>query len=236
MASLIHSFMRHPIRSALVIFSIYILFTLIAILAARVLAPGFDPGFVALIFNTILVAVVLTVLGWWRIAGFNRPAEWHSLGLLLLPAVVILIPPFLGGIKPVVPGTLAYLILGYALTGFMEEAFTRGILLHVLKPSGVLRAALLSALLFGLSHLTNLLTRSVNPAIILAQAVGAFCDGFGFAALRFRTNTLWFLILLHGLHDLLLQYTRFPIIPLDVAQVTVLLIYGWIILRNQRGL
>jgi hypothetical protein len=34
----------------------------------------------------------------------------------------------------------------------------------------------------------------------------------------------------------LLQYTRFPIIPLNVAQVTLLLIYGWIILRSQPDL
>jgi hypothetical protein len=34
------------------------------------------------------------------------------------------------------------------------------------------------------------------------------------------------------LHDLLLLYTRLPAIPLDVAQVTVLLFYGLYIMRR----
>jgi membrane protease YdiL (CAAX protease family) len=96
-----------------------------------------------------------------------------------------------------------------------------------------MRAAVISAVLFGLMHLVNLFIRS-NPAIVLAQCVGAFVDGVGFAALRIRTKTIWPLVLLHMLHDLLLQYTRLPAIPLDVAQVTILMFYGFYLMRQPK--
>jgi hypothetical protein len=73
-----------------------------------------------------------------------------------------------------------------------------------------------------------------TPAIVLAQSVGAFCDGAGFAAIRLRTNTIWPLIILHMLHDLLLKFTRLPAIPLGVVQVTILMIYGFYILRTTK--
>jgi hypothetical protein len=37
---------------------------------------------------------------------------------------------------------------------------------------------------------------------------------------------------MRGLHDLALKYTNFPAIPLDVVQVTLLMIYGIYLLRR----
>ena len=56
--------------------------------------------------------------------------------------------------------------------------------------------------------------------------------GIGLAAIRLRTNTIWFVVILHGLHDLLLKFTNFPAIPLDVVQVTLTMIYGIYLLRT----
>jgi len=50
--------------------------------------------------------------------------------------------------------------------------------------------------------------------------------------IRLRTNTIWFPVILHRLHDLALKYTNFPAIPLDVVQVTLLMIYGIYLLRG----
>jgi hypothetical protein len=36
------------------------------------------------------------------------------------------------------------------------------------------------------------------------------------------------------LHDLLLKLTHLPAIPLDVAQVTILMIYGFYLLRSSK--
>lgn len=228
-------FNRRPILTALLIVMLDMLLAVLLTLAAQAFIPNIEPDFIALCVLTLIVVVVLTGLGWWRSIGFNPPAEWRDLRLLLLPAIIIIVPPLLGGIKPVEPASLAYLLLAYALVGLREEALHRGMLLRILQPLGPRRAVLISGLLFGLAHLSNLVARS-NPVIVFAQAVGAFCDGVGFAALRLRTNTLWFLVVLHALHDLLLRYTRLPAIPLDVAQVTLLLFYGLYLMRNPKPL
>ncbi len=75
-----------------------------------------------------------------------------------------------------------------------------------------------------------------NPFIVLAQIVGVICFGVAYAALRVRTNTIWFLMLLHGLHDLTLKLTAFLAIPLDVVQDVILLGYGLYQMRDRRAL
>jgi uncharacterized protein len=125
------------------------------------------------------------------------------------------------------------LLIGYALTGFMEEGLMCGIVLRVLKPTGVTRSVVISSLLFGLMHIGNLLYR--NPFIVFAQMIGAFVHGIGLSAIRLRTNTIWFPVVLHGLHDLALKYTNFPAIPLDVVQVTLLMIYSVYLLRGWKN-
>jgi membrane protease YdiL (CAAX protease family) len=115
----------------------------------------------------------------------------------------------------------------------MEEGLMRGIVLRVLKPTGSTRSVVISSLLFGLMHIGNLLYR--NPFIVFAQMIGAFVHGIGLSAIRLRTNTIWFPVILHGLHDLALKYTNFPAIPLDVVQVTLLMVYGIYLLRGWKN-
>jgi uncharacterized protein len=92
-------------------------------------------------------------------------------------------------------------------------------------------AVLLSSALFGAAHLTNVLFRG-NPALVAAQAVGAFSFGVGYAALRVRTGTIWPLMVLHMLTDLLAAVGGLPRIPILVAQDVILLGYGLFLLRG----
>jgi membrane protease YdiL (CAAX protease family) len=198
--------------------------------AAKALLPATPqlPDFVAMCAGILGLVALLSVLGWWGLIGFNRPTAWRNLHLLWLPALAFIALPFVSGVGRIDTGNLAFLVVGYALTGFYEEALFRGLLLRVLAPLGVRRAVLLSALLFGCAHLVNVLFR--NPAIVFAQALGAATEGVGLAALRVRTNTLWPLIALHALEDLLLHFGRLPTIPVNVAQSVILFAYGlWLL-------
>ena len=85
---------------------------------------------------SILVAINLSVLGWWKKTGFNAPSEWRAAGLMIVPFVIVLGLPFLKRIKTSDWGTFGYLMIAYALTGFMEEGMYRGIVLRILKPTG----------------------------------------------------------------------------------------------------
>lgn len=97
----------------------------------------------------------------------------------------------------------------------------------------MLNAVLVSSLLFGVMHLSNVMFRS-SPALVVAQAIGAACFGVGFAALRLRTGTIWPLLVLHMLTDLLGQLARLPAIPFFVTQDIVLLCYGLYLVRGSR--
>jgi membrane protease YdiL (CAAX protease family) len=224
---------KRPVVTAVSIFAAYLLVSTILGLGAKMLFPQYQPEFVALIGLSLLVAVSISALKWWKEIGFNTPAHWQQVGLVIIPFLVVIGLPFLKGINTENLSSLGYLIVGYALTGFMEEGLMRGIVLKVLKPIGINRSVVISSLLFGLMHIGNMLYR--NPFIVLAQMVGAFVHGIGLGAIRLRTNTIWFVIVLHGLHDLLLKFTNFPAIPLDVVQVTLLMIYGIYLLRTWKN-
>ena len=228
---------RAPRAAALTIFAALLAFNTLGGLALRAAFPalgGQGAAFVALLADTAGIVLLLSALGWWGEAGFNRPAAWRRLGLLWLPAALVLVLPFVAGIAAPAPATLAFLAVGHALTGFTEEAIWRGLVFRLLRPRGALGAIWLSATLFGALHLGNLVFRS-NPALVFAQIIGAICFGLAYAALRLRTNTIWFLIPLHALHDLGLHLTRLPAIPLNVAQDIVLLAFALVLMRGLRA-
>lgn len=192
--------------------------------------PPMDASLVALGVMTVLATVLVTALRWWRDLGLGGPRQWRNLRLFALPALLVLVVPFLHGVRSLPLSVALYLAVGYALTGFYEELWARGVLLRVLRPCGETRAVLVSAALFGAMHLGNVLYR--DPAIVLAQAVGACCFGLAYGALRLRTNALWVLMVLHALHDFTLHVSNFPVIPLNVAQDLVLLGFAWVLLRR----
>jgi len=209
--------------------------SLLSVQAARLLLPGTSPDFASLIVITLLTVAAVSALGWWRVSGYNSPDQWRSLGLLVVPYVVLGALPLVLGISLAPASTGLYFLLAYALVALHEETIFRGVILRILGPRGARQAILISSLLFGLSHLTNLFVRS-NPFLTLAQVVGAFSSGVGLAAVRLRTNTIWFVLGLHFLEDFLLRFTRLPAIPLNVAQSVILLFYGLYLMRNRQAL
>jgi hypothetical protein len=68
--------------------------------------------------------------------------------------------------------------------------------------------------------------------VVVLQAIGAFTEGIGFAALRLRKNTLWPLVALHLVDDLMLHNSNLPVIPLHAVQTTIRMTAGLPILRG----
>ena len=200
-AGLLGLFRSRPLLSAVIIFLVDLL---MSVLLTRLLAPlvpaGLQADFFTLIILAILTALILTALGWWREVGFNVPAQWRSMGLVVIPLLAVIALPLVRGAQSVPLDTTLYYVTGYALTAFHEEVVFRGLILRVLGPAGRARAIWVSALLFGFAHGANLFVRA-NPFLVLAQMVGAGTSGVGLAALRFRTNTIWVVIAIHFFED-----------------------------------
>jgi membrane protease YdiL (CAAX protease family) len=204
-----------------------------ALLVAAVLphASEWTARLVVLIALAAAATAVLAATGGWRTAGFT--AQVRSPRLLIVPTAVAL-APLLGGVQLPGAGLLAVFLLGYALTGFFEEALFRGLILGVLRPAGVWPAVWISSALFAAAHLPNMLFGQ-PPAITLAQAVGTLCFGVGYAAVRLRTASVLPLMVLHFLTDLLLRVDALPTgahWTVMVGGDTVLLIYGLLLLRR----
>ena len=103
------------------------------------------------------------------------------------------------------PRILTFL-LNMILVGVAEELVFRGIIAQTLlehfgtSRAGVWKACLLSGVLFGAAHLTNILSSA--PFGVLMQCVFAASLGTLFAAIYFRTGNLWVTVFLHGAMDI----------------------------------
>lgn len=155
--------------------------------------------------------------------------------LLLIVLAIVALAPFATGIRAEPVPTAAILLAGYAATGLYEELWFRGLMLDALSTWTPLRAALVSAALFGIAHLTNI-AFGANPATTAAQVVGAFCFGVGYAAARLRGLSLWVLALLHALTDIGLSLSNIDGAWRWAAMIggdTVLLVVGILALRGR---
>ena len=137
--------------------------------------------------------------GWW---------EWYplvaSIGLTACIANWMFGMPEDGQLQPAF--SIFSFFLSMALVGVAEEFIFRGVIAQSLLErfgtgrAGVWKACLLSGLLFGAAHLTNLLSSA--PFGVLMQCVFAASLGTLFAAIYFRTGNLWVTVFLHGAMDI----------------------------------
>jgi len=200
---------RHPFFFALLFFAISFCLDIGIIVEGHYVVPQVYVGLVDVVIQSLLALGVLGWLGWLRLAGFNGISRWRSLYVLWLPALLGLFYLASAYVTPVSGATTVVLAAVSALlTGLEEEARFRGVILQALLPIGPLGGAVLSSLLFGLAHMNNFITHLPAP-LVLAQVIGAFLLGFGFAACRLRTRTIWPLIIFHALYDLPANITLF---------------------------
>ncbi|MDQ3911611.1 MAG: CPBP family intramembrane metalloprotease [Actinomycetota bacterium] len=186
----------------------------------------------------ILLAVLLiTALGWWHRIGFNRPSQWRNLRLLLFPLLVGALS-FLGGLEVTAPALFFPTLLGLLLAVFSEEVLYRGILWRVLVPTGVVGAVILTSLLYGTLYLVKLGSARPWPEAVYLTVL-ATCAGFTYAALRWRTASIWPVLALHFVLKLFGEIST----PESVPSLVLLLVfastlgfigYGLFLLRNPR--
>lgn len=104
-------------------------------------------------------------------------------------------------------------------TGLFEEFAFRGLLFYGLmlawgrERNGALKAALVSALLFGLLHLVYLAAGFSLDAVL--NSIIAIISGFWYAAMVYRFKSIWPAVLLHGLINALVlaNSAAYPTMP-----------------------
>jgi membrane protease YdiL (CAAX protease family) len=192
-----------------------------------------EPLFWAL---TILLALVLLVgVGWWRDAGFTRISRWRNMRLLLFPLLVCALT-LSGGVFISGPAALASAFLTVLVATLGEDILFRGLLWRALVQKGPVRAAILTSVLAGLLVFGRTATDGPWPEAVRLAAL-TFCGGFTYGALRWRTTSIWPVILVHtafafAVGIATLGTFRFQLVILlsTVGSVA----YGLYLLRNPR--
>ena len=133
---------------------------------------------------------------------------------------------------------VVWFLIGMTSVGVAEEFLFRGVIAQTLlehfgtSRAGVWKACLLSALLFGAAHLTNL-TGSA-PLGVLMQCVFAASLGTLLAAVYFRTGNIWVTVFIHAAMDITsmligglygTQTVADSIITYDITMLTSIAVY-----------
>ena len=168
--------------------------------------------------------------------GFNRPLQWRNLYLFSYPILFLILPSFLGGLRIPARGTLGLMVLSTLVTAFSEEAIYRGVVLHALLATGVMRAVFATSLLFGLLHISKVIL-GASLLEVLPITVAATTARIGYAALRLRTGSIWPIILFRFAFNLVSNITTPETIPsliafLSIAVSVGFLAYGLFLLRE----
>jgi hypothetical protein len=229
---------RHPFA-----FSLLLLLLLLVVQGAGV-AIAQSRGLPATTFGAytglllaLLLAVIVTRLGWWREIGF-RSAESPAALLLYLPAFILPLGSLTFGIAlSALPALLNFALLA-AASGFVEEDTFRGLVLRAFLPRGPWRAVLISAALFGAVHALNVLA-GYEPLYALVQIAYALAIGFGFGAMVVKGRLLWPLIVAHALGNFFAFINDGEVGPqLFIVSLTYVLLftgYGlYLMLRKER--
>jgi membrane protease YdiL (CAAX protease family) len=154
-----------------------------------------SPGTLFWALATVLALGLLVWTGWLREAGFNRASQWRNLRLLLFPLLVCALT-LSGGLFGSGPASLVSAFLTALIAAFGEEIVFRGLLWRALAPAGPVRAVILTSLLSGLLVLGRTATEGPWPEAVRLTAL-TFCGGFTYGALRWRTTSIWTVILAH---------------------------------------
>lgn len=183
----------------------------------------------------VLAITLISVFGWWREVGFNRPMSRRNLILLWFPLLVIALTLY-GGVRVSGPFFLSAILIAVSLESIGSEMLFRGVMWRALAPSGLFRAVIVTSMLSGGLTLVRTLSSGPWPEAIYLTLT-ATCGGFTYAAIRWRTASLWPVIAIHLVLALSIDMAvvRMSIFPYLLLATTVgFIAYGLFLLRNRR--
>lgn len=195
---------------------------------------GWHLGLVTNVAVTILAIALMTRRRLWRVSGATTAWRSWIAAAALVPLVVESVSWALpAGLIPEEPGYLLWAITLH-LVGVNEELISRGVILSRLREAyRPPQAVTLTAVLFGLQHLSAFALTSRGAGDILMNVFLSGVYGFALAAYQFRFRWIWPLILVHAMADFTTVLAAEPLPDLLVGVSHVLLLaFGIILLRG----
>lgn len=176
--------------------------------------PGYGMTVVSELTASVYILIVLLALGY--IGVFAKMGEglltgFYIGGFMTAYCIYEIIGQFylqsMSGDGQVQPAVQIFLFaIAMFLIGFNEELVFRGIILNLFldkfgnSKKGIVTATVLSSVIFGAVHLTNIFS-GVSVASALVQAIQAAVLGGLLAAIYLRSGNIWIVIVAHALTD-----------------------------------
>ena len=232
---------KNPLIFTLIVWLIWLIVTL----GGQKLQAGGEIELDAMASSSIIYSVIAAVIfllivvaykKWWQTTGMAMGNIAPNLRLLAFPAIIILIMIMMGFTSGVATNVIVIILVNSLLVGVSEELMMRGILFHGISfTQSLMRTVVITAVLFGAMHAMNgFLTGNFSTAIM--QAVMAIGFGVWIGALRVRLNSIFPVMLLHGLWDFSLfsmaQGESILVQTLPIVFSLALFIYGLWLLRG----
>ncbi len=156
----------------------------------------------------VLIAGIHLMTGWRRL-GLTMRGSWKCTAIaspFLVAGLLQYIAAAANSLPDLAPESAARLVammlFGALMIGLSEELMVRGVLFDLLDGAREpLFAVVVSALLFGLGHISNFLVNGQPLSITLGQVGYATGLGLAFAVARSASGTLVPLVLIHALFD-----------------------------------
>lgn len=153
--------------------------------------------------------------------------------LLFLPCLLIFIPTLCGGLQWKGMTYFFGCLFLYSLVGISEEIYFRGIIPNILnKEFNIQSIILISTLIFGLGH-ASIAFASSDIFEILLTIINALIFGWLAIELKYLTQNITFLMLIHFLFDFESKFILMNGTPLIIAEFlrgTIMAIYAIVLL------
>jgi membrane protease YdiL (CAAX protease family) len=161
---------------------------------------------------TAVLAIFFMRIAWGKgLCSFKGNHFFKSLFTFGLVGVIGSLGAFAFNLGEIDLRPTAFAIIGYLLMNlsiaFSEEVLFRGIMFNLMKKvwkgqeGVVLKAVIVSSVLFGLKHINNLLTYPNQLVTTGAQILFAGMAGMYLTAVYVRSQNIWVCILIHFLED-----------------------------------
>jgi len=169
-----------------------------------------DPNFAAKWYPYEISLALITVLLWYFLLKKDIPLNFsinfNRTFFITLPIFLLTTGAFIWTLytSETLDGTKMAMFLATAISvGIAEEMIFRVAGYRVLVASGssVKKAIFISALLFSLFHLTNLLSGMGMGLGMIFQLINTFMIGVVFAYIYYKTESILYLMLLHFMWD-----------------------------------
>ncbi|HEY6689114.1 MAG TPA: CPBP family glutamic-type intramembrane protease [Propionibacteriaceae bacterium] len=223
---------------------------ILPLVALRLLAPEQASTVTAnpvllgdLAWRVLVPTALLTMLGWWGVAGFTRRSTWRSL-VPFLPLILLLnLLPLLGlmlGVASYSLGSFTVVAVSMLAVGFGDQATFRGVVLQTLLPHGTMRAVIISSVLYGAAY-TGTIAAGVDPVLVGVQALNMVGMGVAFAAVVVVTGTIWPLVLIDAASQIPFYFMAGERSRPDIVTIVIELVMGalaaaygiWLLHRHQ---